>query len=139
MNIYSQFETDESIEKDGIVLSYGPNSQKQIMGIRIARAGGANVAFNKRMQVLFKPHQRALSSNTMDPDLLRELVQRAYAETVVKDLENFEDRDGNPIPYSKENVVKLFKDLPALWADVQRAADDWTLFKKDLLEEAAKN
>lgn len=139
MNIYSQFETDNSLEVQGIVLQYGNNSKGLPMGIRIARAGGSNTAYNKRMEALFKPHQRALQNGTMDRELMKKLMQQAYAETVVKDLENFEGRDNQPIVFSKESVMALFTDLPNLWTDVQTQADDWTLFKKQLAEEASKN
>jgi len=139
MSIYSKFETDKSLNKSGIVLNFGKNSKGEDMGIRILPAGEENEAYTKRMEHVFKPYQRQLAAKTMDTKLLKKLVMEVYAETVVIDFENIEDRDGQNIPYTKENAIRVFNDLPALWNDIQAQAQDWTLFRLDLQEAAAGN
>ena len=43
------------------------------------------------------------------------------------------------IEYNRANVIKVFTDLPDLFADVQASANKVALFRKDLLDAAAKN
>ena len=48
--------------------------------------------------------------------------------------EGVEDREGNPMGFSRENVVKLFTDLPELFLDVQQQSQKAALFLVDILE-----
>lgn len=139
MSLFSQFETDPELEKTGIILHYGLNSKGQPIGIRVARAGGANEQFNKRVEALFKPHRRQVQSNSMDRKLLVSLMKQAYAETVVLGWENVEDKSGNPMTFSKQACLDLFEQLPDLYADVQEQAQMIMLFRQELREEDAKN
>lgn len=139
MSLYKQFETDTSIEKTGILLEYGKNSKGQPIAIRIARAGGANDAYLKRIEARAKPHRRSIQNETIERALLEGIVKEVFAETVVLGWENVEDRDGNPMQFSKENCLKLFQDLPDLFADIQEQAGRAVLFRKEIQEASAKN
>lgn len=140
MSLYKQYETDSDIEKQGVLFDTGStNSKGNAILIRIARAGGANDAYLKRMEVRFKPHQRALQANSMERKRIEALVRETFAETVVLGWENMEDRDGNELPFSKENCIKLFEELPDLFGDLQDAATKASLFRKEIQESSAKN
>lgn len=134
MSLYQKFGTDRALEKTGIILDYGDGVK-----IRIARAGGANDAYAKRMEAKAKPHKRAIQTDTADKNVLDGVVKEVYAETVVLGWEGVTDQDGNEMVFSKENCVKLFNDLPDLWADVQAQAQQGTLFRMGVLETDAKN
>lgn len=139
MSLYQKFETDRSLEKTGIELDYGPNSKKQPTLIRIARAGGANDAYLKRMESKAKPHRRAIQHETIDKDTLAKIIREVYAETVVLGWSGVEDREGNALEYSVENAVKLFTDLPDLFLDIQEQAQNAALFRVNLRDDDAKN
>lgn len=139
MSLYKAFETNPELEKQGIVLEYGDNSKGKPIGIRIARAGGSNSAYNKRLEVLVKPYRRQIQTETIDNKVLEKLVLQAFAETVVLGWENVEDRDGNDMEHNVENVIKLFTDLPDLFKDVQEQASKAVLFREDILELESKN
>lgn len=139
MSLYSKFETDRSLEKQGIILDYGPNSKDQPIQIKIARAGGANDAYLKRMEAKAKPHRRQIQHETVERAVLESLVKEVYAETVVLSWEGVEDRDGKELPFSKENCIKLFNDLPELYADIQEQAQSAALFRLSVREADAKN
>jgi hypothetical protein len=129
-NPYSLFGTDKALEKEGIVLDYGP------FQIRIARAGGANAKFARVMEVKLRPYRRALDAGTLDEEIAKRLIAEAYAEAVVLDWENVTDENGQSMDCTVPNIVKLFLDLPELFADVQSQATKAALFRKAEVEEA---
>lgn len=115
--LYTMFETDTELEKEGLVLDYGTCK------ITIARAGGANRKYASVLEHKMRPHRAALNSGTMDETLALRLLVEAYAEAIVLGWEKVTDRAGKALPYSKKNVVQLFTDLPELFADVRGQAD----------------
>lgn len=139
MSLYAKFETDRSLEKTGITLDYGLNSKKQPIEIRIARAGGANDAYLKRLEAKAKPHRRSIQHETIEKAQLDSIVKEVYAETIVLGWSGVEDRDGNELSFSKENVLKLFADLPDLYTDIMEQAQSAALFRVEIREKDAKN
>ncbi len=139
MSLYTQFETDREIEKTGIVLDYGFNSKKQPIQIRIARAGGANERYSKLLELRTKPYRRQIQNETLENAVAEKITKEVYAQTVVLGWTGVEDRDGNDMPFTQENCVKLFTDLPDLWSDVQSQSTRASLFRAEILEADAKN
>lgn len=139
-NIFDMFETDAELERGGVTLEYGTNSKGQPMQIVIARAGGSNTAFLKRLEALTKPYRRMLDAGHTLPKELNDKLQRElYADTVVKDMRGFEERDGTPIPFTKEAVISLFERLPNLFIDVMGQAQSMSAFRSQQREDEAKN
>ena len=133
-NIYEAFETDADMEKNGIWLDYGD------FKFRVARAGGANKRYQKRMEALTRPYRRAIQTETLATGKADELIMQAFAQTVVLAWEGVTDKEtGEVIPFSSEACLKLFKKLPDLFVDVRDQASKWNLFKKDVLETDSKN
>lgn len=138
MNLYTMFKADPSLERDGIWLEYGDKDGKPVR-IRIARAGGSNNAYTKRLEALVKPYRRQIQTEVIEGEQVQKLLRQAYAETVVLAWENVTDADGAPMPFSAANVVKLFTDLPDLWQDVQEQAQRAALFRAEVLAADAGN
>lgn len=149
MSLYSQFQTDKNVEKDGVVLEYGKTADGRVISIRIARAGGANSRYSKLLEAATKPYRRQLQNETMDNDIAEGITQKVYAQAVVLGWENVEfpvlDENDKPTgkfeeaKFTVDNCVKLFKDLPDLWNDIQNQATRAALFRQDILEADAKN
>lgn len=139
-NIFDMFETDPELERDGVTLEYGINSKGEPIQIVIARAGGSNIAFLKRLEQLTKPYRRLLDAGHSLPKELNDKLQRElYADTVIKDMRGFEERDGTPIPFTKEAVINLFERLPNLFIDVMSQAQALSTFRSEQREAEAKN
>lgn len=130
--LYSQFKTDESVEKEGLLLEYGPNSKGDPIRIRIARAGGSNVAFVKSFERHSQPYKRLIQLGQMDEANNRRLMLNVYLDSVVKGWENVEDEEGNPLPFSRDNATKLLTDLPDLFGDIMTQAANATLFRETI-------
>ena len=139
MNLYKQFETNASLEKTGVTIEYGSNSTGKVISFRVARAGGQNTAYLTYLEAKLKPHRRMLQMDTMDPKLFENIVMDAFATTVVLGWEGVEDRNGNPLPYTPNNAMVLFTDLPDLYKDLQEQSTKVALFRNDVLEADIKN
>lgn len=133
MSIYTAFKTDKNLEEKGIWLNYGD------FKIKIARAGGGNKRFEASCKNRLKGYERALQIGALSNDKANELMQEIYAESVILDWENVTDEEGKPIPFNKENVLKVLKDLPELFKDLEENARKVALFRQDLLEDDLKN
>lgn len=135
-SLYDAFSTDKQAEVDGLVLEYPDCGNAEI---RIARAGGENKRYLKALDRVTKRYRAQIRTDTFTPDTQRRVMQEVYAETVVLGWCNVTDREGNELPFSKENCVKLFQDLPALWEDVFEQANSIALFRESAREDAVKN
>lgn len=133
MNVYEMFETDKSVEKDGVEIDYGE------FKIQIARSGGANQKYNNIMKRLSKPHERAIQTDSLSDEVAKKILIECHAKAVVLGWTGVEDRGGNEIPFSVENCVKLFEDLPDLFEDIKTQAGKSSIFKKYVDEETVGN
>ena len=134
MSLYKLFKTDEKLETDGVWLEYGQTEQGKPIRIKIARAGGRNVAFAKALEKATRPYRKAIQTGTLDDKTATRLYQEVFADTVVLGWENVEGPDGQPLEFNKENVLKLFEDLPDLFADLREQANNVSLFREEVLE-----
>ena len=147
MSLFKQFETDRNLEKSGIVVDYGPNKdlpaneqgEHPSIQFRIARAGGANDAYTKRLEVLAKKHRRAIQNEMIETSVLVDMTRQAFIDTVLLGWDNVTDRESNPLPFSRENALTLFKQLPDLFNDLQEQANKAALFRVEVREADAKN
>jgi hypothetical protein len=142
--MYEQFKTDPKIEKDGIWINYS-----SLFRIRIARAGGSNMHYKKRLEKLTGPYERALKLGTMDPKLAKEIIMEAYADAIIQDWETkvdgewvkgIESPDGEELlPVNKENIILTLTNLGDLFDDLQEQAGRMAIFRAAVREEQAGN
>lgn len=150
MSMYSQFKTDPDLEKNGVWVDYGD------FRVLLARAGGANKKYVKYAEEKSKPFRRAIQAGVMPEERSREMLFDIYAKTIVLSWEvntgEITADTGEPI-YEKgihlpdgtvgepsyDNIMRAFRLLPDLFFDLQKMADQLALFRKEELEEEAKN
>lgn len=139
MSLFKQFKTDPDLETKGIFINFGETKDGRIINFRLARAGGSNKAYEKAMELATKPIRRQLMNDTVDNAQLLRITRKVFAETVVLGWENVEDEDDKPIPFSKENCLKLFEELPDLFLDVQEQARKAVLYRSVNLQADSGN
>lgn len=132
--IYDKFKTNKAAEQEGIILDYGDGQT-----IKIARAGGSNIRFEKAAQAKMRKFGLQAKHDLLEPEQMRTIFREVLAETVVLGWTGFTDEEGKPLSFSKENVVKVFTDLPDLFDDVLEQSRKASLFKENILEDEAKN
>lgn len=130
---YKMFKTDEVLETKGIVQDFGD------FKITIARAGGANKKFAKASEEKFRPHRRALEAGLMSEELTTKILAEVFADSVILGWENVTDENGQPMEFTRENVIKLLTDLPELFTDIRAQATKLALYRRDDTEAAVKN
>lgn len=133
LSAYAQFESDKDKEAQGSWVQIGT------MKFKIARAGGANEAFLKEVARRFKPLQAAINNDQLPAAMAQKIVVEVFADTIVLDWQDVAGRDGQELPYSKENCVVLLTDLPNLFAELQRESQNASNFSREQLEAAAGN
>lgn len=141
--MYEQFQTNKQREKEGVWLDYTS------FMVRVARAGGSNKSFQKKMEQLTRPYRRAIATGTMEDEQAETLMRQAYAEDVILDwkvkqadgsyLQGIEGPNKELLPFTPENVQATLQALPELFADIREQAGTMTLFREGLREEAAGN
>lgn len=133
-SIYEKFGTNKKAEQEGITLDYGDG-----LTVKIARAGGSNVRFEKAVQQRMRKFGLQAKHDLLEPEQMRTIFREVLAETVVLGWTGVTDRDGNELPFNKDNCVKVFTDLPDLFDDVLEQSRKASLFKETILEAEAKN
>lgn len=139
MSLYKQFKTDNTLERNGIVLEYGNNADGNPISIRIARAGGANSQYTRLMEARVKPYRRQIQNETIEKTMVEKILREVYAETIVLSWENVTDETGEELPFTVQNCIKLFEDLPDLFQDIQDQSQRAALFREEVLETDSKN
>lgn len=140
MDLYSMFETEESLEKKGVTIEYGEAGSFQV-----ARAGGANSKYAKSAESVMRPFRRLIEQELLPDDKAKTLLYTIFAESIVLAWEGVRAKPakkgerGELIPFTIENCVQLFMNLPELFADIQSFASAGKNFKADDVEGDAKN
>jgi hypothetical protein len=134
MSIYKKFRTDKKVEREGIELEYGDGAI-----FRIARAGGSNKGFKRRMEQVQRKYRRQIHHGLLTEDQGRKVLVEAYADTVILGWENVTDADDNPLDFTRENVIQVLTDLPDLFDDIREQAEDASLFRETIQEADAGN
>lgn len=148
-NMFDQFETDANLETDGIWLDYGD------FRVKIARAGGSNKRYLSYAETKTKPFRRAIAAGTMPEERSRALLFDIFAKTIILDWQvadgvdedtgdtiwkqGIHKKGGGVLDFTPENVLMTFKLLPAIFFDIQQAAESIALFRKQEMEEDGKN
>jgi len=142
-NPYALFKTDEDREKQGEWFQYGN------FRVKLARAGGANKAFAKKLEQLSRPYQRLIRKNKLPADTADEIMKEVFLTTIIngwkykdedgKFKDGIQDEEGKVLPFKAGNVRLILNALPDLFADFQEKAMDSSYFLAEELEEDAKN
>lgn len=163
MSMFKQFQTDTSLEREGVDLNYGD------FIVKVSRAGGNNKRFAKVFEDKMKPVRRAVQTETLDPKRAEIILHETFAEAVVMGwstrveadskgkpvepvrlvadgdvpnsvfVQGIEGPDGSLLPYTVENVVATFKALPELFNDIREQASKMSLFRQEAQADDAGN
>lgn len=123
-SIYDAFGANKSFEKDGITVDYGPAGK-----FILARAGGSNKKFAKVLEARYRPYRRQAEAGTLDNEVAERLMAEAYAEAVVLGWEGVTDRNGDPIPFSRDTCISLLLELPDLFSEIREQAGQFANYR----------
>lgn len=135
MSLYDTFSTDKSAEVSGVWIDYGPGNGRFL----IARAGGANVAYRNAISGIIKAHRHQIQADTLSEEVADKKQMGAFVDHVLKQWEGVPDRGGQELPYNRDNAIRLFNDLPDLYADLTGQAARISNFRTKAIEVDAGN
>lgn len=137
MSLYDQYGTDAKKEAEGVEVTFPPNADGTVPTFLIAATSKSNQKYAKALEQATKPYRRNMDA--MKPETAEALYKDVFVKTVLKGWKNVQDRDGNELPYSQANALKLFEDLPRLYDDLNSRAGSIDLFREAQQEEEAGN
>lgn len=137
MSIYDKVRSDVALEQQGIILDYGN------FRVTVARAGGGNKRYAAILEAKSRPFRRALATETLDPQVATKILREVYVDAVIQKWEVQRlgdgawvegvdlDETGNPVPATKENILKTLSDPTLSWLfdDLQAQATQVSLFR----------
>lgn len=143
MGMYDTFETDSTMEQEGVFLDYGD------FKVRIAHAGQGNSKYVRYAEKKLKPVRRAMEAGALGNERSMAIMIDIYSKTIVLDWmvrdpegdwkSGIESRDGKILPFTEENVAETLRALPNLFLDIQQQASSIANFRKAELEEDSGN
>ena len=131
MDIYEMFETDTSLENEGVWFQFGFGDFK------LAYVGGEQ-GFQNEYAERMRPHAEAQARKMLDPEIHRKILVECYAKHILKDWRDVKGPSGE-IPFSEENAIKLLLDLPRLFDILRDAAMNFANYRKIYAEDVGKN
>ena len=139
MSLYKQFETNSDFEQNGIEIDYGLNEAGKPIKFKIARAGGSNKAYAKALEKAIRPHKMALDNGNLANDVAEAALLDVFCTSVVVGWTGVTDRNGKDLPFTKANAIKLFTDLPDLYANLRDHSNKAALYRVAEVEDDLKN
>jgi hypothetical protein len=131
---HSLFSTNKDLESGkGVTLEYPGFS------ITVHRAGGSNKRYAKALESNMKPHRQKYERGVLDNETSEKILLRSFVEGVVVGWSGNIGPGGKKAAYSVENCVKVFEELPDLYADVLKQANDFGLFREEQEKVDEKN
>jgi hypothetical protein len=121
-NVFDVFETDEKLENNGVVFDCGFGKFK------LAYVG--NPEFQKAYAEAMKPYAEASARGLLDGNIQLRVLREVYAKTIIKGWSEVYGRDGEEIPYSYENALKLTEELPRLFGMIREWAGNFANYRK---------
>lgn len=106
--------------------------------ITIHRAGGANKRYQKALTEQFKKYRRQFQKGTLDPEVIREITKKVYAETVVIDWSGI-TVNGEELPCTKDNILAFFQAFPEIYEEVEYQASLAANFLQEQIQEDSES
>ncbi len=137
MSIWDMYETDLSRETEGFW--YKVNKK---ISVKLARAGGANLAFTKAMEEKTREHRKrggAFEGDRVDVELATDIMKQAFSETIILDWKGFTNKAGKNVPFSPKVAYETMVALPDLFHDLRDAAGEAANYRIEDIQDDVGN
>lgn len=127
-NLDKYYKTNKKAESEGMWFDIVENE----IGFLVKRFGGENAEPVKRaMAKYYTPHAKRIKDGTMSAEQESEIMTKVFVEACMIDWKGIEI-DDKEVPFSVDNALKFFKELPDLRADLFEYATTAATFKDQL-------
>ncbi len=147
MSLRKTFKTDQRAEVEGVWVPVGMNEHNnKPIEIHISRMSRANKRYTKALETATRPHTAAIQNESLDNDLAAKMLQEVFVDTILLNWKNLpkseltgKDDDKADLPFTRDNALALFDELPELYDDWEGRAKKSASFREVEKVEAAKN
>lgn len=147
MSLRKTFKTDPKAEVEGVWLPVGINEHnKKPIEICVSRMSRSNKRYTKELERVTRPHSSSIQNDSMDEEIGAKLLREVFADTILMDWRNLpkseltgNDSDSEDLPFSRENALALFEELPDLYDDWESRAKKSATFREQERKVAEKN
>ena len=131
--IYDLFETDPDLEADGMWVAYTPDIQFKI------RRSNSDES-QKVLKKLLAPYKSITRSGRDLPAGISTEVERQWvAQALLADWQGVTGRDGQALDCTLENRLAVLAELPDMQREIANLAGEAETFRRQQLEDDAKN
>jgi|SRR6185369_12149685 hypothetical protein len=147
MGLRSTFKTNATKEVEGVDIVVSMNEHNnQPISIRVARMSRSNKRYAKALEEATRPHSAAIANETLDNDLGNALLRNVFVDTILLGWTNLpkseltgDEADSDLLPFTRENAIALFDEMPDMYDDWEKRAKATANFRDAEREKAAGN
>lgn len=138
MSLRKTFKTDKALETEGVEIAVGINEHNdRPINIRIARMSRTNKKYAKALDTASRPHSASIQNETLDEGIAQKMMQTVFVNTILLGWSNLpkseltgNDEDTDELPFTRENALALFEELPDLYTDWEKRANRSATFRE---------
>jgi hypothetical protein len=147
MGLRTNYKTDAKAEAEGveIVVDMNEHNNEPIVVV-LSRMGQSNKAYTAALEERTRPHTAAIQNETLDNELGRKIMRDVFVDTVLKGWKNLpkseltgDPKDTDDLPFSRENAIALFDELPDFYDVCETHAKKAANFRNATRAKNAKN
>lgn len=147
MGLRNTFKTDKTAEVEGVEIEVDINEHNnKPITIRLSRMSRSNKRYTKRLDTVTRPHMAAIQNETLNEAVASKMMREVFVDTVLLGWSNLPKseltgnaEDTDELPFTRENALALFDELPDLYEDWEARAKKAATFREEEREDAAKN
>lgn len=123
MGLRKNFKTDAAKETEGSTIIVDTNDHNGApISITVARMSRSNKRYAKALETATRPYNAAIAAETLDADLGSKLLREVFVDVILLGWSNLpkseltgKDSDTADLPFTRENALKLFDEMPDLY------------------------
>jgi hypothetical protein len=147
MGLRNTFKTNSTKETEGVEIPVAVNDHNgKPITIRVSRMSRSNKRYTKALEEATRPHSAAIANETLDNELGAKLLQEVFVDTVLLGWSNLpkseltgNNEDTSNLPFTRENALKLFEEMPDLYDNWEAHAKRAANFRDSEREDNAGN
>ena len=136
MSLRDTYKTDAAKETEGVWETFGLNLKGEPIELHLSRISRTNTRYTKVLQREIRPHRAALNADAMDPALGDKVLQGVFVDTillgwrgVLKYELSGDEADTDELPFTRENAMRLFDEMPDFYDDAEERAKSIATFR----------
>jgi hypothetical protein len=135
------YKMDAVKSNSGVLVPFpqAENADGTVPAFRLARMSQNNSRYTKALEFECRPYKREIELGALDKETDRKIAVKVFCQTILLGWENVKDANGADIPFGERAANQLLIELPDLYLELTKHAQEMSLFRQGELESDAKN